>query len=110
MAGITVRSLDEPDEVIDYDGDGEAQGVAVDDSVVWRSTLRPGWSWERNAKPYAGTDFCPMYHREYVISGRIRYRMADGTEAEGGPGDHLVIEPGHAAEVVGEEPCVLIDW
>jgi hypothetical protein len=110
MAGITVRSLDDPDDVIDYDGYGEAQAVAIGDSVVWRSTLRSGWSWERNVKPYSGSAYCPMHHREYVISGRIRYRMADGTVAEGGPGDHLVISPGHAAEVVGEEACVLLDW
>ena len=110
MAGVTIRSLDEPDDVIDYDGDGDAQGVTVGNSTVWRSTLKPGWSWERNAKPYAGVDFCPMHHREYVVSGRIRYRMSDGTVADAGAGDHLVIPPGHAAEVIGDEPCVLIDW
>jgi hypothetical protein len=36
--------------------------------------------------------------------------MLDGTETVGQPGDYLVIEPGHMAEVVGDEPCVLIDW
>jgi hypothetical protein len=110
MAGIQVRSLDEPDQTIDYDGDGDAQAVRIGDSTVWRSVLRPGWSWEKNAKPYAGTDYCPLHHREYVVSGRIRYRMQDGTVADAGPGDHLVIEPGHAAEVLSDDDCVLIDW
>jgi quercetin dioxygenase-like cupin family protein len=57
-----------------------------------------------------GVDFCPAFHREYVVAGRIRYRLQDGTSIEAGPGDHLVIEPGHAAEVLGDEECVLLDW
>jgi quercetin dioxygenase-like cupin family protein len=34
----------------------------------------------------------------------------DGTEIEGGPGDTAVIPPGHNAWVVGNEPCVIIDF
>jgi uncharacterized cupin superfamily protein len=34
----------------------------------------------------------------------------DGTEAEIGPGDAAVVEPGHDAWVVGDEPCVTIDF
>jgi uncharacterized cupin superfamily protein len=33
----------------------------------------------------------------------------DGTELTLGPGDVVVIEPGHDAWTVGEEPCVLVD-
>ena len=36
--------------------------------------------------------------------------MDEGTEAEGGPGDVAVISPGHNAWVVGDEPCVMIDF
>ena len=36
--------------------------------------------------------------------------MADGTSVEGKAGDFLVIGPGHAGEVVGDELCVMIDW
>jgi hypothetical protein len=53
---------------------------------------------------------CPLHHREYVVSGRIRYAMDDGSAVEAGAGDHLLIEPGHLAEVVGDEACVLLDW
>ena len=51
-----------------------------------------------------------MTQREYVVAGRIRYLMEDGTEEIGAPGDFLFIEPGHRAWVVGDESCVLIDW
>jgi hypothetical protein len=33
----------------------------------------------------------------------------DGTEVSYGPGDVLVILPGHDARVDGEEVCVLVD-
>ncbi|HWH37707.1 MAG TPA: hypothetical protein VNT28_08025 [Candidatus Limnocylindrales bacterium] len=107
---VHVKSLDAPEATEEYDGDGVAEAVQIGDSVVWRSRLRPGWSWERNAKPRVGADFCPAWHREYVVAGRILYRLEDGSSVEGKAGDYLVIEPGHAAEVLGDEECVLLDW
>lgn len=107
---VHVKSLDRPEATEEYDGDGIAEAVQIGPSVVWRSRLKPGWSWEKNAKPRVGADFCPAWHREYVVSGRVLYRLEDGSAVEGKPGDYLVIEPGHAAEVLGDEECVLIDW
>ena len=104
------KSLDDPDGTEEYDEDGDSEGVQIGDTVVWRSRLKPGWSWEKNAKPRMGMDYCPSFHNEYVVQGRIVYRMKDGSSVEGRAGDFLVIEPGHAGEVVGNELCVLIDW
>lgn len=110
MDGIIRRTFDEPDETITFEH-GEASRVQAGESAVWRSVLRPGWSWDSDVKTMAGgLAACPMTHREYVIAGRIRYRMTDGTGVEGAPGDHLFIPPGHNAWVVGDEDCVLIDW
>ena len=36
--------------------------------------------------------------------------MDDGTEEEFGPGDTAVIPPGHNSWVVGNEPCIMIDF
>jgi len=118
MAGIEQQSLDAPDERADYGARGKAARVTLgmagfgigSESTVWLSTLRPGWSWLRNIKPNVPFERCPLHHREYVISGRIRYAMADGSSVEAGPGDHLLIDPGHLAEVTGDEDCVLLDW
>ena len=79
-------------------------------TFVMRSVMQPGWSWEKYVKPMANTDSCPMDHLEVIVSGRIRYRMDDGTELIGQAGDFLQISPGHLATVLGEEPCVTIDW
>jgi hypothetical protein len=118
MAGIEQKSLDQPDETADYGDQGKAAKVSLgmggfglgSESTVWLSTLRPGWSWEGNIQPNVPFERCPLHHREYVVSGRIRYVMADGTAVEASAGDHLLIEPGHQATVVGDEVCVLLDW
>jgi quercetin dioxygenase-like cupin family protein len=51
-----------------------------------------------------------MVHREYVISGQIRYLTDEGDEVIAGAGDHLWIGPGHRAWVVGDSPFVSIDF
>lgn len=51
-----------------------------------------------------------MHHISYVVSGRFHVRMDDGRELELGPGDAHVVGPGHDAWVVGEEPCVTVDF
>jgi hypothetical protein len=113
MAGIEKKNFDDPDEVEDYGAEGNSKRVTLgiaEDSTVWRSSLLPGWSWMRNIKPNVPFEACPLHHREYVVSGRIRYTMNDGSEVVGEPGDHLLIEPGHLAEVAGDEACILLDW
>ena len=118
MAGIERSSLHHPDGETDYGEQGSSAKVTVgmagfglgNESTVWLSKLRPGWSWQRNIKPTVPFENCPLHHREYVIAGRIRYDMEDGTVVEAVAGDHLMINPGHLATVVGDETCVLLDW
>ena len=92
---IIVKNLDQPDEAFS-DGDAGASGYTiVGDSMVSRSVLQPGWSWDEYVKPHTdGDESCQMVHREYVISGRIRYLTDEGDEVVAGPGDHLWIGPG----------------
>jgi hypothetical protein len=118
MGGIERKNVDEPDERSDYGAQGTSVRVTLgmagygigSESTVWLSELQPGWSWLRNIKPTVPFERCPLHHREYVISGRIRYVMDDGTTVDATVGDHLMIDPGHLAEVVGDEPCLLLDW
>jgi quercetin dioxygenase-like cupin family protein len=56
------------------------------------------------------TNSCEVPHISLIISGRIKTVMDDGTEAEGGPGDVAVVPAGHNSWVVGNEPCVVIDF
>jgi hypothetical protein len=49
-------------------------------------------------------------HRSYVVSGRLHVAMSDGRQLELRPGDAHLVGPGHDAWVVGDEPCVTIDF
>jgi hypothetical protein len=110
MSGIERKSFDQPDETFELKH-GRMHSVRIADEEVWRSEFTPGWSWDEDFAPYAeGASSCPMTHREYVVAGRIRYLMDDGTEVIGETGDYLFIQPGHRAWVVGDDNCVLIDW
>ncbi|HEY8640648.1 MAG TPA: cupin domain-containing protein [Solirubrobacterales bacterium] len=110
MASIEIKNFDSPDEVRPFEGKGKAEVVNIGGQVVGRGTFEPGWKWSDNVKPIAGTDSCQVAHLAYVVSGRMRVHMDDGSEAEVGPGDVVAIPPGHDAEIVGDEACVMHDF
>jgi hypothetical protein len=110
MASMEVKSFDAPDETRPFEGRGKADVVQVGGRAVARGVFEPGWRWSANVKPIAGTDSCEVSHLGYCISGRMRVSMDDGGESEMGPGDVVAIAPGHLAEVVGDEPCVFLDF
>ena len=110
MAGLIHKRMSEPEETLRFTH-GRSIAVRLGDEIVWRSELEPGWNWDEDLVPYAGgASSCPYTHREYVVSGRMRYLMTDGSEVQAAEGDALFIPPGHRAWVVGDERCVLIDW
>jgi hypothetical protein len=103
------KSFDSPDEKRTF-GHGHAEIVNLGGSTVGRTVFEPGWRWSQDVKPIAKTDLCQVDHAGATISGRLHVRMADGKEFEMGPGDVGTIPAGHDAWVVGNEPCVMIDW
>jgi hypothetical protein len=113
MATLTtmlVKSFDQPDEVRPFEGKGKAEVVDMGGKAIARATFEPGWRWSNNVKPIAGTDSCQVSHLGYVLSGRMRVFMNDGSQHEVGPGEVMAVPPGHDAEVVGDEPCIALDF
>ena len=105
------KSLDSPEETRSFEGGtGQLQLVNTDGGAVGRATFQPGWKWSTHVKPIAKTDSCQAAHVGYVISGRMKVVMDDGTADEFGPGDLIICPAGHDAWTVGNEPCVVIDW
>ncbi len=104
------KSLDAPDEVREFVNHGRVELVNLPSGPVGKGTFEPGWPWSQDVKPRAGTDSCQVPHVGYVISGRMKVVMDDGTEGEVGPREVAHIDPEHHAWTVGEEACVLVDF
>ena len=109
MAGVEKRSFDSPDESRTPDKT-RADVVHMGDTIAARLTLEPGWSWAECIKPVVGGDSCQLKHLGVVQSGTMRLTHEDGTVIEIGPGDTFVIEPGHQAEIVGDETFVSFEF
>jgi len=111
MSDLIRMSLDSPEEVRTFGGDsGQLELVNLEAAPVGRATFSPGWRWSEHVKPIAGTHSCQAAHTCYFVSGRMKVVMDDGREMEYGPGDFAIMPPGHDAWIVGDEPCVVIDW
>ncbi|HEX8143776.1 MAG TPA: cupin domain-containing protein [Pyrinomonadaceae bacterium] len=103
------QNFDNPDETRPFEK-GRAEIVEVNGITLMRATFEPGWTWSECVKPVVGGDSCQVSHKWYVVSGRMKMRMDDGTELEWRAGDVGVIPAGHDAWVVGDEPFVFIDF
>jgi mannose-6-phosphate isomerase-like protein (cupin superfamily) len=103
------KSMTSHDETRSFDK-GKVEIAKVGNTSIGRGYFEPGWSWEKSVKPIVNTNSCEVSHTTYVISGRIRFRMDDGSEEEYGPGDIGYVPPGHNAWVVGNEQFVAVDF
>ncbi len=110
MPAIEVKHTDSPDETRPFADKGRAQVVRVGDTTIVRGTFEPGWRWSQHVKPLVGTESCQAAHTGYIVSGRMHIQMDDGSSQEIGPGDAVYAPAGHDAWIVGDEPCVFIDF
>ena len=109
MASSELKKISAPDETRKF-GNGQIEVVNIGGGSVGRATFQPGWKWSNDVKPIAKTKSCEAPHFMYQMSGRMHVEMDDGKTLEIGPGDVVVIPPGHDAWVVGNEAVVAIDW
>ena len=105
MAGMQVGDFESPDETRRPDKT-QVDVVKMGANTAARLTLEPGWKWSECIKPIVGTDSCQVRHIGVIQSGRMHVIHDDGSEGDIGPGEAYVIEPGHDAWVVGDEPMV----
>jgi hypothetical protein len=105
MAGVRALDFDAPDETRTPEKT-RIEVVRVGSTTAARFSFEPGWKWSDCIKPVAGTDSCQVRHVGVAQSGRLVVSHEDGTELEVKAGDAYVIEPGHDAWVVGDEPFV----
>ena len=108
MADITAKNLDSAENSRTF-LDGSKRTVVVLGSVaIGRGEYLPGWKWSKHARPQTGKN--SEAHIGYILSGQMVVRGADGKEATLRPGDAFEVQPEHDAWVVGDEPCVALDF
>ena len=105
MPGVETGSFDAPDETRAPSKTNVAV-VRMGSTTAARLTLEPGWSWAECIKPVVGTESCQLRHVGLAHSGAMHIAHEDGTEQEIRAGQPYVIEPGHNAWVLGDEPFV----
>lgn len=109
MGEIQVKRFDEPDEVVTVPNQ-ISQVVVLGDTYVARSIAQPGWCWSKDVKPLVGTPSCQIHHQGVVLSGKFQIKTDEGALRIIGPGDVVDIQPGHDGWVVGDEPCLFIEF
>ena len=109
MPPVEWKDFARPDEVRTFPH-GRIELLHIAGGTVGRMTLEPGWRWSNDVKPIAGTEWCEAPHFQFVVSGRIRIKMRDGSEFDLGPGSVSHLPAGHDAWVVGNEAVVGVDW
>ena len=109
MADVLRKSVDQPDEVVNFPN-VRTDIVHLGDLTVGRLVNQPGWRWSKHVRPTVGGEWCEIRHVGFVISGRLGIDLRDGSSVTFGPGDVFDIPPGHDGYTVGDEPVVQIEW
>ncbi len=104
-----LKNFGKPDEVREFPH-GLLELVKIGGATVGRAVLQPGWRWSESIQPIAKTKSCLAPHFQYHVSGTLRVRMDNGQEVDCKAGDISLLPPGHDAWVVGNEPCVVVDF
>jgi hypothetical protein len=108
VSKFEVKSHESPDEVRAPDKT-RVEVVNLQGYTIGRLSFEPGWRWSTCVKPVVKTDLCQNSHVGHAVAGRIRVRMADGSEKTISAGESYTIPPGHDAWVEGNESFVGIE-
>ncbi|MGD9366740.1 MAG: hypothetical protein PVH87_13655 [Desulfobacteraceae bacterium] len=89
--------------------DGSTRSYAdLRTAVIGFGTYQPGWQWSLHAGPQVGRD--SENHIGYVLSGRMMVKDPFGNETEIEPGCAFEIAQGSDAWVIGDKPCIALDF
>jgi len=89
--------------------DGSARAVtSLRSAAIGLGRYNPGWKWSLHAGIQTGRT--SENHIGYIISGSMMIQDSAGREIIMGSGDAFEVGPGHDAWVVGEQPCIALDF
>jgi hypothetical protein len=105
---IIAKSLDTSDPSRVFLDGSIRRAVRLRTAAIGLGTYQPGWRWSIHAGPQTGKP--SEKHVGYIVSGHMAIKDSDGGEIRVGPGDGFEVMPGHDAWVLGDEPCIAIDF
>lgn len=89
--------------------DGSSRSFTVlQTAAVGLGTYRPGWRWSLHTGPQTGKE--AERHIGYVVSGALMVQDPAGNQARVDAGYAFEIAPGSDAWVLGDVPCVALDF
>jgi len=109
VAVVIGKSFESPDEVR-FPAKTTVEMVDLGGIKAARLRCEPGWKWSDCIQPLVGGDSCQLHHVGVLTSGAMHIRHDDGTELDITPGMAYVIEPGHDAWVVGDDPATAFEF
>jgi hypothetical protein len=77
-------------------------------ATIGFGTYQPGWRWSLHAQPQTGKN--AENHIGYIISGCMMVKDPLGNEAQIESGCAFEIAPGSDAWVIGDDPCIALDF
>ena len=82
--------------------------AALRTAAIGYGRYQPGWRWSAHAGAQTGKD--AENHIGYILSGQMMVRTALGHEELIGAGCAFEVAAGGDAWVVGDEPCIALDF
>mmetsp|Transcript_850 Transcript_850/g.3876 ORF Transcript_850/g.3876 Transcript_850/m.3876 type:complete len:121 (+) Transcript_850:1437-1799(+) len=105
--------------IVDYNagtvkdmGLAQAKVVTMDDKTTMEITLNPGFDWKKEVSPKLPgcPEWCPANHFGYLQAGTMKVQYKDGSTETVNAGSSYNIPPGHLPEVIGDVPCVMVEF
>lgn len=108
MTDVTVKNLDNSENSRTFLDGSKRTAVILKTVAIGRGEYLPGWTWSKHAGQQTGKS--SEAHIGYILSGQMIVQSPDGKEDKVGPGDAFEMPPKHDAWVIGNEPCIALDF
>jgi hypothetical protein len=108
---IKIMNIQNPDtsSIKTEFSDNSTRNVSELETVyIGKGTYLPGWRWSKHAKSITGKQ--SERHIGYIISGSFGIKDPEGNEKIVKAGEAFEIGPDHDAWVIGDEPCIALDF
>jgi hypothetical protein len=85
-----------------------SESVPAGTGRITRIVYPVGYRWSTHLKPAVGSELCMHAHVGLLLASRMQGEYADGCSFDFVAPAAVVVEPGHDAWTVGDEPAVFV--